>query len=240
MAEVESRMWWYRIMHFLSIEAVTRHFKSKDVSIVDLGCGTGGMIQSLQENGYLNIEGVDLSEEAIKFAKNKKLDVVKGDLNDFTSFKLSQEKYDVVICNDVLIYMENEQIVTFLRQVNSILDEHGIIIINVPCFEAFRGSHDVAVGLLKRFNRARINTLLHSADYKLISLRYWPFLLSPIIFIIRQLSRIKFRKNKTVKSDVYLPPKFQNDLFYRLTRFELKMFKNTPWGSSAFLVLKKR
>ena len=43
----------------------------KDISIVDLGCGSGLVGEQLHKRGYRNIDGVDLSVEFLKEARRK-------------------------------------------------------------------------------------------------------------------------------------------------------------------------
>ena len=40
----------------------------KDIRILDMGCGIGGYLKVFYDNGYRNIEGVDLSDEDVAYA----------------------------------------------------------------------------------------------------------------------------------------------------------------------------
>ncbi len=50
-------------------------------SILDLGCGTGGLLARLRERGHRRIVGVELDEQAILACVRRGLDVVQADLN---------------------------------------------------------------------------------------------------------------------------------------------------------------
>jgi homoserine O-acetyltransferase len=52
-----------------------------DTSILDLGCGTGGLLARLRERGHQRIVGVELDEQAILACVRRGLDVVQADLN---------------------------------------------------------------------------------------------------------------------------------------------------------------
>ena len=43
-----------------------KHSKNKDIKILDAGCGTGLVGIQLKKNGYLNIDGVDLSSKLLE------------------------------------------------------------------------------------------------------------------------------------------------------------------------------
>jgi homoserine O-acetyltransferase len=52
-----------------------------EASILDLGCGTGGLLARLRERGHRRIVGVELDEQAILACVRRGLDVVQADLN---------------------------------------------------------------------------------------------------------------------------------------------------------------
>jgi homoserine O-acetyltransferase/O-succinyltransferase len=52
-----------------------------DTSILDLGCGTGGLLARLRERGHRRIVGAELDEQAILACVRRGLDVVQADLN---------------------------------------------------------------------------------------------------------------------------------------------------------------
>ena len=43
----------------------------KDISVLDLGCGSGLVGKQLHKRGYQNIDGLDLSEEFLEEAQKK-------------------------------------------------------------------------------------------------------------------------------------------------------------------------
>jgi predicted TPR repeat methyltransferase len=78
--------------------------KSKFDKVIDLGCGTGLSGKGLRDISS-NLTGIDLSENMV--AKAREIDVydslIVGDIVDTLSS--SQEKYDLFIALDVLIYI---------------------------------------------------------------------------------------------------------------------------------------
>lgn len=54
-------------------EALARHVKDLSIPILDYGCGTGISGQAFQEAGFLTIDGVDISDEMLKVAAQKKI-----------------------------------------------------------------------------------------------------------------------------------------------------------------------
>jgi homoserine O-acetyltransferase/O-succinyltransferase len=66
-------------------------------SVLDLGCGTGGLLARLRERGHRHIMGVELDEQAILACIRRGLDVVHADLNQgLTGFADGQFNFVVL------------------------------------------------------------------------------------------------------------------------------------------------
>mmetsp|Transcript_7847 Transcript_7847/g.7098 ORF Transcript_7847/g.7098 Transcript_7847/m.7098 type:complete len:206 (+) Transcript_7847:45-662(+) len=77
----------------------------KDIKILDFGCGTGLLGESLSPLGYKNVTGLDASEEMLKKAKEKGSYSWLGQCllgsNQFPKELIG--KFDVAICSGVLL-----------------------------------------------------------------------------------------------------------------------------------------
>ncbi len=240
MAEVETNHWWYRILHSLVLESIERELMSPNIRVLDAGCGTGGLMHSLKAAGYRQVKGFDLSPIAVDICQKKGLDVQLGSLNDIATIQ-APSKFDVIISNDTLYYLSADQQVAFLKNANTRLNKGGLLLMNMPALAAFRGTHDRAVGILHRFNRLEVKELIQSAGFEALTLRYWPFSLSPAIFVVRAWQRLKYDPASLIKplSDLKSHSVSHNTLLYRLIRLEIRLARNTPFGSSLFTVLRR-
>ena len=54
-------------------EALARHVKDLSIPILDYGCGTGISGQAFQEAGFVTIDGMDISDEMLEVAAQKKI-----------------------------------------------------------------------------------------------------------------------------------------------------------------------
>ena len=240
MAEVESNHWWYRILHSLVLESIERELMSPNIHILDAGCGTGGLIHSLKAASYRQVKGFDLSPIAVDICQKKGFDVQLGSLNDIATIQ-APSKFDVIISNDTLYYLSADQQSAFFKNANIRLNRGGLLMMNMPALAAFRGTHDRAVGILHRFNRLEVKELIQSAGFEALTLRYWPFSLSPAIFVVRAWQRLKYDPASLIKplSDLKSHSVLLNTLLYRLIRLEIRLARNTPVGSSLFTVLRR-
>lgn len=244
MFEVEENLWWYKILHEQVIFEINSFSKgNKQIKILDAGCGTGGLLLKLQYAGYQNIQGFDFNDDAIQFSKSRGLNVQKLDITNLQGV-FEKESFDVIVSDDVLYQFEDKDIEKTISSIVDILKQNGVFITNNNAFEIFRGTHDIAVGSKKRFVLKDFKAYLSKTkDVSILKHHYWSLFLSPLILVIRLLQKLQLKLNlvdlKNIKSDVEMPSEFMNNLFYNICKFELKILKKSPFGSSLFLVIKK-
>jgi SAM-dependent methyltransferase len=243
MFEVERTLWWYQILHGNILKQIRKHFKKEatDLKILDAACGTGGLLSILRDNGYSQLTGFDYSQHAIDFSLERNLDVSFGDLRKVDEFRPS-EKYDIIICNDALYFLSDQEIEIALKNFKSRLTERGIFLINIHAFNAFMGTHDLAVGSTRRFTFADFEGYTKAAEFTILHHTYWPFFLSFPILLVRQWQRFQLNREAidpaSVDSDVSYPGNFINTILRAITKTEQAILGRAPFGSSLFLVLK--
>ena len=84
--------------------------KDKKYKILDVGCGTGQLLQEIQtkfKDYKLNLSGIDFSKEMINKAKSigQSIDFQQLDVKDIQTL---DGKYDIIICTHSLPYYENQ------------------------------------------------------------------------------------------------------------------------------------
>jgi len=239
MFRVEGQLWWYRILHERVGMALQQHFGlRRDIQILDLGCGTGGLLDFLRRHGYTYLRGIDGSADAVSFCRERNLPVSQMDLKELNNLE-PLEYYDAIVCNDVFCYFTDADLSGLIEQIARRLKPTGILITNNNAFSVFRGQHDLAVGSTRRFVRADFDRLLVPGGLQIHTATYWSLALSPLILLMRQWQnwqlRSGWRSKDNPHSDVYLPPAWLNETLYRIVHIEQKWFPRTPFGSSLFL-----
>ncbi|UTA66235.1 bifunctional 2-polyprenyl-6-hydroxyphenol methylase/3-demethylubiquinol 3-O-methyltransferase UbiG [Emticicia sp. 21SJ11W-3] len=244
MYEAEGQLWWYKILHEKILNTISSKFAdNKKIKILDAGCGTGGLMQLLIKHGYVNIEGFDFSDDAVDFCKERKLNVQKIDLTDFNT-EFADASFDVIINDDVLYQFEDEVIVKAIKNMERKLKPEGILISNNNAFQIFYGTHDKAVGGVKRFTKSDFEKYLLPTNLKIIHHTYWSLLLSPLILGVRLLQQFQLKFNlidrTDIKSDVSVPGNFLNNALYKIVKLEEQLFRRGIFGSSLFLIMVKK
>ncbi|MCY7349495.1 MAG: class I SAM-dependent methyltransferase [Cytophagaceae bacterium] len=239
MFRVERVLWWYRALHDRVLRAMGRHIGGKNLRVLDAGCGTGGLLSRLRDAGHLDVRGFDASPDAVAFARQRGLDVDQHDLCDVATFRPG-EQYDTIVCNDVLLYLTDEEIRQTLKSFRERLRPGGLLITNNCALAIFFGAHDLSVGGSRRFTRTELLAMGAAAGLRCQQATYWSFVLSPLILAVRTWQRFQLRrgwlKPEAVVSDVDLPPALFNRLFYWINRREAEWLTAAPFGSSVFLI----
>jgi 2-polyprenyl-3-methyl-5-hydroxy-6-metoxy-1,4-benzoquinol methylase len=102
----------------------------KDSKIIDLGCGSGYMLQFLSSMGYKDLYGVDISPEQISKLKQRG---ISGEVeNLFVFFNKHSAKYDVIFALDIVEHFKKEELLWLFSGMFNLLNENGLIIIHTP------------------------------------------------------------------------------------------------------------
>lgn len=237
MAASEVQHWWYITLHCQIYSTIKNRVASRNVDILDAGCGTGGLMQYLAKRGYAQVKGFDVSDYAIAHCRSKGLDVLQASLTDVAGVYAGQQ-FDVITCCDALYFLQTEQQKEVLVQLCRMLRPGGLLILNLPALELFSGIHDISVGIGKRYHHRMLPALLPASSY---SYRYWPVCLSPFIAIARYRQRLRMASGGfQINSDVTQPGAVINSVLRLALRLEITLPAIIPFGSSLFVVLGKQ
>jgi 2-polyprenyl-3-methyl-5-hydroxy-6-metoxy-1,4-benzoquinol methylase len=117
------------------------HFNgvNKDAKIYDLGCGSGSLIQLLKEKGYVNLKGLDLSQEQVKVAHSMGVtEVQEGDAIDY--LKTHNGHFDVIVGTDIIEHFTKDELVDLLKLIQEKLSPNGKAIFRTPNLDSLFAS----------------------------------------------------------------------------------------------------
>jgi 2-polyprenyl-3-methyl-5-hydroxy-6-metoxy-1,4-benzoquinol methylase len=100
-------------------------------AMLDVGCGSGGMVWWLQQRGYANATGIDISPEQVAVARALGVaGVEEADLRDH--LRRHPAAYDRLFVRDVLEHFERPAIVEILELCRAALRPGGAVLVQVP------------------------------------------------------------------------------------------------------------
>jgi len=118
--------WNQRLIEFIP--------KKLDLRILDLGCGTGFLLEELNSVSN-NSVGLDLSADMLKLACEKEKAKRRLILGSGDNLPFADGVFDVVVCRGSLHHMPNLEHV--LSEIRRILMLGGHFILSEPCNDAF-------------------------------------------------------------------------------------------------------
>lgn len=101
----------------------------KDKRVLEIGCHTADLGKEIKKNGNY-VVGIDYNKEAINIAKNVIQEAYVLDLETEEVFFCKTDKFDVVVCNQVLEHLRNPDDV--LTKIKKILHPNGYLIVGLP------------------------------------------------------------------------------------------------------------
>ena len=99
-------------------------------SVLDVGCGVGGVMLGLMENGLLDVTGVTISERQIQLARELDADL-NIELADFMEWDDRGRKFDRIILCESFGYFED--LGALIAKVRGLLNRGGMVYIKDLC-----------------------------------------------------------------------------------------------------------
>jgi trans-aconitate methyltransferase len=90
------------IAHYMTLLGYATYARQPS-NVLDMGCGTGRLLQLFEHVGFGSYRGVDFSHEAINRAAALSIDNTRFEVADFATWD-TNELYDVVVFNESLYY----------------------------------------------------------------------------------------------------------------------------------------
>ena len=236
MDEVEGSHWWFVgrraiLESFLTSIVAKLKVESSNLSILDVGCGTGANIEMLSQYG--EAEGVDVSDDALEFCKRKGLKAQKGLAE---TLPYADESFDLTTALDVVEHLDDD--IAGLKEMYRVTKSGGYSLIFVPAFMWLWGVQDDISNHRIRYTKKQIVERLQEAGYKVERSTYanWTFF-APILAgrTIMKITGIKPESENNITISAL------NGIFGKLfgaERFWLRNL-NFPFGVSIVVVARK-
>lgn len=206
------------------------NFENSDFKILEVGCGSGTVMEQFERERNLSIDGCDLNDYALKLIKSEKSKCYCYNIYDKNPQIVG--KYNVILLLDVIEHIDDH--VGFINTCKDHLTEEGKIIINVPAYMHLYSKYDKEVGHVRRYNKKTLSQALKDAGLEVESCSYWGMLLYPIA-VIRKFW-ISTKKENIIKEGMQPPGKLTSFILSSLMNIETKLPLIKPFGTSLLAV----
>jgi SAM-dependent methyltransferase len=232
----ETEFWWYKTLQELILSFMKTQQKTKQLKILDAGCGTGRMAELLSDFG--EVYAFDYSPFAIELAKKRKK--IHFTIQNINTWKEEPFKFDIIVCNDVLSHSSINSDYDILVKFYNSLKNDGILITNNSAFEILKRNHDNVVHQIKRYRKKEFLTMIKSIGFiKVISSYRLPHLF--LVIVLLKLFYWIFKIGNQPLDNKPISPILNQILFF-IGKVENKIILSKisiPFGSSLFVICKK-
>ena len=158
----------------------------KRARVLDIGTSTGTNLRLLRDLGFESFEGIDTSDEAIRWCADKGLGTVsKGDV---CNMPFPQATFDLVLATDIIEHVESD--VLALTEIRRVLKPSAPVIVTVPAFRMLWGLQDEVAHHKRRYRGKELRKLLKDSGLACQKSFYFNYLLLLPIFFTRQLIKV--------------------------------------------------
>jgi len=230
----EARHWWFvgrrRIIASVLEDLLGAR---KDLRILDIGCGTGGMLPLL--GAYGRVTGIDPAEAAIRYSKQRYASMAELLQVDFPREIPPGRGYDLITLFDVLEHLDDDG--RALEAASSLLRPGGWLLITVPALRSLWSPHDDINQHRRRYLRQELKDRIEGAGFYLERLSYYNSLLFPAIFGARLLTR-RLARTGDRRSDFRIGNNWINSRLADLFGAERHLLRrcNLPLGVSLIAI----
>ncbi len=220
-AAVERSHWWFQARREIILAVVERAVPSGG-AVLDIGCGTGFVLERLRER--YDAWGLDVSATAVALCRARGLEqVALGSAGDPSAVR--GRRFQAVLFLDVLEHLDDDA--GSLRLARELLLPGGAVIVTVPAFMFLWSHHDDLNQHRRRYDRPGVEALLHRGGFRIEQVSYFNAYLFPVAAAARTAARVL---GSSGSGGLRVPPRPINALLRRVFESEKGRLARQPPG----------
>ena len=232
LADIERRHFWFVGRRALVDKLLRKHTGDGARRVLDVGCGTGFMVDHLARRGYRPV-GLDARPEGILAMRRAQPGALLLQ-SEASPLPFAPGSFDAALLLDVLEHVDDR---AALREVSRALRTGGWIALSVPALPWLWSYRDQAAGHLRRYTRQSLALVLSQAGLEIAEMRYYQCLLLPLAIATRALGR----RGPRLRDLEDWPRPIVNRIMTWINLLEVKLSDAIawPWGSSLVAICRK-
>jgi ubiquinone/menaquinone biosynthesis C-methylase UbiE len=239
MYRFEDRYWWFVARrHLITSLLQTYYPRDGRLHILDIGCGTGAMLDELAPFGP--VVGADFSPEALQFCVTRGVgaNLARADVR---RLPFADASFDVVTAMDIVEHIDDDKAASC--EIFRVLRPGGRLLVTVPAFSSLWSEHDEALHHHRRYTVPRLKDLFQRVGLTVDKVSYTVTTLFPAIWMFRQVSNLlpKQRADGEKKADLIHFSAPVNAALLALSQWETRLVhrRNLPFGVTVVCIARK-
>ncbi len=194
----------------------------ENAEFLEIGSGTGNVLNYLYRNGLRNLTGYDVEEIGLEIA-SKSFPNIKFEYNDLLDPTTKSRKFDAIGMFDCLEHFSDEG--EPLSNVKALLRPGGQLYLTVPAHDFLWSKIDEWFGHYRRYTKSSLGKALSENGFTNIRQAYFMAPLVPLAILRRKLKTYPELKSEVeiqalLDEETSLPPAIINKTMLSLTRLE--------------------
>lgn len=174
--ELERSHFWFVGRRRIFFHLLDRELDGRrDLEVLDVGCGAGGMIEPLGRYG--RVTGIDNSPELVKFCHERGFEQVK--LGSAYELPVADCSVDLITLFDTVEHVPDD--LRALRECARALAPGGLLFISVPAYQFLYANNDRVAHHERRYTARGLRRRLVGAGFQSPHVTYFNTLLFPAI-----------------------------------------------------------
>ncbi len=239
MHALEKQYWWFQGRRRVILDTLKHHAKVQSDAkpvILDIGCGTGMMLEDLQEMG--NATGLDFSMVALEYCRNRGIKNLGR--ADVRNLPIRENSVDIITALDLIEHIEDDH--GLMDEFHRVLKPGGVAIMSVPAHKKLWSGHDVALHHFRRYEKPEFRQLIEGAGLTPTKYTYGMATAYVPAVLVRNWKKLTRKENDGHSTDEFPIPSWLNGMLRKSVEVEsmwLRRF-NLPIGLSLLCVAEKR
>lgn len=233
----ERKHWWFLARQKILESQVKLVSQQREkLKILNVGIATGATTEML--SNYGEVTSIEFDEDCCRFVREElNIDVIHGSVLDIP---FDENSFDLVCAFDVIEHVEDDKLA--VKEMQRVCNAGGHVFVTVPAFMALWSDHDLINHHFRRYAKKQLVGLFKPNEH-IVYATYFNFFLFPLVYILRQLSKLTKKEEASPKSDFdKFKPGLLNNMLQAIFSMERPWLKNRiklPFGVSIMLIWKK-
>ena len=243
MYRFEDTYWWFVARrHLITSLLETQYPRDGALQILDIGCGTGAMLDELSPFG--TVVGADFSPEALQFCVTRGVgaDLTRADVR---RLPFADGSFDVVTAMDIIEHIDDDKAASC--EIWRVLKPGGRLFVTVPAFPSLWSEHDEALHHHRRYTVPRLRDLFQRVGLSVDKISYTVTALFGPVWAYRQISNFadrlgaKKREDGEKKANLVSFSQPVNAALLALSQWETRLVRSRslPFGVTVVCVARK-